>query len=242
MAYADKPESAGGSDVDTALQGASHPDPWETSDRPYCLGPHDHGRIIELEEFQACTEEDGWFAEIIDGVVYMSPSPNLRHQIWRKLFWSHLSKFAEQNRKLADFVDSENDVVIDARRRRGPTRPRPDITVYRGFLTLKALELGTDWADLPPPILVVEVLSPSTKDHDLHYKAHVYWEQEGIAEYWIVDPLANPLEPILTVRTRRPGKNSWTEQTVPFGETYHCGCLPGLEVNLKTLRLSLEDQ
>ncbi|WP_284742031.1 Uma2 family endonuclease [Amycolatopsis sp. RTGN1] len=49
--------------------------------------------------------------------------------------------------------------------------------------------------DLPaPPVLAVEVLSPSTAIHDLNTKKAVY-ERLGTASYWVIDPE----EPALTV-------------------------------------------
>jgi Uma2 family endonuclease len=46
------------------------------------------------------------------------------------------------------------------------------------------------------PDLVIEILSPSTADVDLGYKRHLY-AQNGIREYWLVDPKAEQIE-ILT--------------------------------------------
>ena len=51
---------------------------------------------------------------------------------------------------------------------------------------------------LPPrpfnaaPDLVVEILSESTADRDLSLKHRLY-EQNGVPEYWIVDPAAHTL-------------------------------------------------
>lgn len=44
-------------------------------------------------------------------------------------------------------------------------------------------------ADMPPPLLVVEVVSPgkTNEDRDYRYKRSQY-AARGIAEYWIVDP------------------------------------------------------
>ena len=44
-------------------------------------------------------------------------------------------------------------------------------------------------ADLPAPSLVVEVVSPNQSSRDYRYKRSEY-AARGIAEYWIVDPLA----------------------------------------------------
>ena len=44
-----------------------------------------------------------------------------------------------------------------------------------------------------PPDLAVEVLSPSTEARDRGRKTEVF-ARFGVAEYWIVDPVANTLE------------------------------------------------
>lgn len=43
--------------------------------------------------------------------------------------------------------------------------------------------------DMPPPLLVVEVVSPNHENRDYRYKRSEY-AARGIAEYWIVDPIA----------------------------------------------------
>jgi Uma2 family endonuclease len=43
--------------------------------------------------------------------------------------------------------------------------------------------------DMPPPLLVVEVVSPNQEKRDYRYKRTEY-AARGIAEYWIVDPIA----------------------------------------------------
>lgn len=42
--------------------------------------------------------------------------------------------------------------------------------------------------DMPPPILVVEVVSPQQEKRDYRYKRSEY-AARGIAEYWIIDPI-----------------------------------------------------
>jgi Uma2 family endonuclease len=43
--------------------------------------------------------------------------------------------------------------------------------------------------DMPPPLWVVEVVSPNQASRDYRYKRSEY-AARGIAEYWIVDPIA----------------------------------------------------
>lgn len=49
------------------------------------------------------------------------------------------------------------------------------------------------WADFGIPLLVVEVLSPSTAYYDRHRKRRRF-QQSGIAQYWIVDTDARLIE------------------------------------------------
>jgi Uma2 family endonuclease len=42
--------------------------------------------------------------------------------------------------------------------------------------------------DMPPPLLVVELVSPNQENQDYRYKRSEY-AARGIAEYWIVDPM-----------------------------------------------------
>lgn len=66
----------------------------------------------------------------------------------------------------------------------------PDVMVLTPELvSLLGDERGTILRDMPPPQLVVEVVSPgkANADRDYRYKRSEY-AARGIAEYWIVDP------------------------------------------------------
>ncbi|MEN9227542.1 MAG: Uma2 family endonuclease [Gloeomargarita sp. HHBFW_bins_205] len=64
--------------------------------------------------------------------------------------------------------------------------------------------------DLPPPLLVIEVVSPSTRDTDYRTKRPEYaaWD---IPEYWIVDPQ----EETITVLINRDG---WFDAQTDSGD------------------------
>ncbi|QYX30239.1 Uma2 family endonuclease [Sphaerospermopsis torques-reginae] len=66
----------------------------------------------------------------------------------------------------------------------------PDLVVYSEELA--AAMAGTTrslvYMDMPPPLLVVEVVSPNQANRDYRYKRSEY-AARGIPEYWIVDPI-----------------------------------------------------
>lgn len=67
----------------------------------------------------------------------------------------------------------------------------PDLVMFSEELA-KVMEGATRsliLMDMPPPLLVVEVVSPSRENRDYRYKRSEY-AARGIAEYWIVDPIA----------------------------------------------------
>ncbi len=53
---------------------------------------------------------------------------------------------------------------------------------------LEGSSRSTIMSDMPPPLLVVEVVSPHQEKRDYRYKRSEYVAR-GIAEYWIVDPI-----------------------------------------------------
>ena len=67
----------------------------------------------------------------------------------------------------------------------------PDLVVFSEELAV-AMQGATRsliLMDMPPPELVVEVVSPSQENRDYRYKRSEY-AARGIAEYWIVDAIA----------------------------------------------------
>lgn len=80
--------------------------------------------------------------------------------------------------------------VRSPRGRRWDTCRIPDVTVLdqAQWLNMAEREAVIDLIE-PPPLLVVEVVSPSTRADDYRSKRSEYGLLE-IPEYWIVDPLA----------------------------------------------------
>jgi Uma2 family endonuclease len=66
----------------------------------------------------------------------------------------------------------------------------PDLAVLseEGAVALEGASRSIVLMDMPPPLLVVEVVSPNQENRDYRYKRSEY-AARGIAEYWIVDPI-----------------------------------------------------
>jgi Uma2 family endonuclease len=65
----------------------------------------------------------------------------------------------------------------------------PDLIVLseEGATALEGASRSIVLMEMPPPLLVVEVVSPNQAKRDYRYKRSEY-AARGIAEYWIVDP------------------------------------------------------
>ncbi|MCY7282461.1 MAG: Uma2 family endonuclease [Cyanobacteria bacterium CAN_BIN43] len=66
----------------------------------------------------------------------------------------------------------------------------PDLVVFseEGAIALEGSSRSMVLMDMPPPMLVVEVVSPNQENRDYRYKRTEY-AARGIKEYWIVDPM-----------------------------------------------------
>lgn len=67
----------------------------------------------------------------------------------------------------------------------------PDLLVHteESLAALEGATRATITRDMPPPALVVEVVSPGATNRTRDYRhKHTEYAARGIAEYWIVDP------------------------------------------------------
>lgn len=129
--------------------------------------------------------DDGHRYELLDGVLLVSPGPR----------WSHQDVLGNLHvlLKLACPPGLAVGLAPFAVAFAEDTELQPDIFVAR--------RSDITERDLPvPPLLCVEVLSPSTRRFDLLLKRDRY-QEAGVASYWLVDPNA----PAITVLELRDG-------------------------------------
>jgi len=128
--------------------------------------------------------EDGNRYEAIDGALYMTPAPSVRHQrVSLRLERALFAILVESG--LGELLHAPVGVEFPVT----GEGVQPDILFVSN--DRRAIVAG----DLirGAPDLVVEILSPSTSSRDRGVKLRLY-ERRGVAQYWIVDPDANAIE------------------------------------------------
>ncbi|MBV9205816.1 MAG: Uma2 family endonuclease [Actinobacteria bacterium] len=132
---------------------------WPPAGRPFT--------VAELDRMP----DDGRRYELLDGMLAVSPRPTPVHQIVSLRLASMLELSCPDGLQVIPepAVQLSDDTEFD-----------PDIVVSRDS-DIWAAKISV------PPVLVVEIRSPSTALIDLNRKKMAY-ERFGVASYWIVDP------------------------------------------------------
>lgn len=123
--------------------------------------------------------------ELVNGELFeVPPESDLNQRIVSFLF----AYFLQQGFPHAS-LRTKAEIVVSGSR---VTVRVPDLMVLSEELAsaLKGASRSTVMMDMPPPQLVVEVVSPGkeNEDRDYRFKRSEY-AARGIAEYWIVDPM-----------------------------------------------------
>ena len=130
--------------------------------------------------------DDGRRYELLDGVLIVSPRPTTVHQLAASLLTTRLTISCPDD----FYVVAEPAVQVNDK-----TEFDPDIVVVRR----EDVGGAKFWT---PPLLAIEIRSPSTAIVDRNAKLAAY-ERFGVASYWIFDP--SPEQPELTVFELRDG-------------------------------------
>lgn len=120
--------------------------------------------------------DDGNRYEVIDGELFVTPAPALRHQEAVGALYRELWAYLQRERVGHPFV-APADVIFSPQR-----AVQPDVLV----VPLIAGKRPEKFSEVGRLLLAIEVLSPSTARADRVVKRRLFRE-EGVAEYWIVD-------------------------------------------------------
>jgi Uma2 family endonuclease len=124
------------------------------------------------------TLPEGTLAELVDGIIHLSPSPLHAHQRLLLRLASGLNRHVIGN-GLGEIFIAPLDVYLDEH----SNAVQPDII----FIAAAHASMVHDHVHGVPD-LVIEILSPGNRDYDLKKKRDLY-EKFGVQEYWIVDPV-----------------------------------------------------
>ena len=126
-----------------------------------------------LEEVHSLPD-DGNKYELVRGELFVTPPPGADHET----ILARLSRLLEPYvaRHHLGFLYHPRAVL-----RFEGSEVEPDLMVRQASSKKNAA-----WEDMPLPILIVEVFSPSTRRRDQLQKRHLYMDA-GIAEYWMID-------------------------------------------------------
>ncbi len=144
-------------------------------------------KIMTLDEYLNYDDGTDTFYELVNGeLVEMPPESELSRRIAMFLVAYFLQQGIPSNR-----LTLKTEIVVSGAR---ATTRFPDVMILSEVLeaALQGARRSTVVLDMPPPLLVVEIVSPNQESRDYRYKRSEY-AARGIAEYWIVDPMQQKL-------------------------------------------------
>src|SRR5688500_9692814 len=146
-------------------------------------------RRATIEEFWSLPESV-LPTEYINGEIIMAPTPTVSHQTVLGNMFVTLHAFVKE-KALGRLFLAPLDVVL-------PTGEvvQPDIFMLN---TKQAERVSAEKRVEEVPPFLVEILSPGSVKHDTVRKRELY-EQNGVREYWIVDPKERTVAQLLLRR------------------------------------------
>ena len=169
-------------------------------------------------DYFATPEGEHW--ELIDGVLYqMAAAPNILHQITAKNLLSRVDVHVSAH-DLGLVIPAPFALLLP-----GESAVEPDLL----FVAKERLQIITYRSCEGPPDLVVEILSPSNRSHDLDRKRELY-ARHHVPVYWMLNTddetvraLAEPVT-ITGVGTNR------SERIYRSNDTLTTDVIPGLSI------------
>ena len=166
--------------------------------------------------------------ELIKGkIMKMSPAPNFTHQSTVRNICMTFGLFFKG--KTCQWFPAPFDVRLNIPNgKKGTTVVQPDMCVVCDASILD--EAGCNGT----PDLLLEILSPSNRKHDLETKFNLY-EEAQVKEYWIVDPIVRTVLVYQLVDGKFRGLR-------PFGEgsKIMSPLFPDLEITVDEVFVGLE--
>ena len=139
-----------------------------------------------LEEYLSYNDNTDTQYELVAGELVAIPPESPQNSMIARYLLAEFLKFVPIQRLC--YKDTE--IVVSGSR---ATTRLPDLMVLTEELVeaIQDASRGTITLDMPPPALVVEVVSPGKVNEDRHYRyKRSEYAARGVSEYWIVDPFS----------------------------------------------------
>lgn len=179
-------------------------------------------RVYAYRDYRSWPDDERW--ELIHGVAWnMSPAPSVNHQ--RLVGRLHTIVARHLEGRECEVLVSPVDVFMPG----SPDQKKDDIdTVFQPDLVVacdaaKVSQKGVRGA----PGWLIEILSPYTSQKDLSVKLALY-EEQGVREYWIVDPGNRCVHVYLRNDEGRYGEVRLHEETTEVASATCAGLVLGL--------------
>lgn len=174
---------------------------------------------LTYQDYLDLPESDDRY-ELVDGELYMAPTPIPEHRI----FLFYLTKVIEEfvtRHGLGRVIISPQDVILSE-----------DVVLQPDMMSVSNDRMHIiKWGQYVKgaPDLVVEVLSPSTSRHDRTVKRERY-AKFGVREYWIADITARTIEVNVLEGEKFAVAGLYGE-----GEPFESALLPRLKVDVRNI-------
>lgn len=140
-------------------------------------------KLMTMEEYLECDNGTDTRYELVDGELVEMPTESQVNLSIVKYLLFELAKHLP-----IALLATMTEVEVSGKRAKSRV---PDLMVHsdESRAALSGGKRAILLRDMPPPALVVEVVSPGpeNRDRDYRYKRTEY-AARGIAEYWIIDP------------------------------------------------------
>ena len=138
---------------------------------------------VSFEEF-CWLVPDGQKADLIDGVIYIAPPDSLRANDLTGFVYRLFEGFVEARGFGGKVFFSRYACRLSEFR-----APEPDV----GYVCAERVALAEHGGLRGAPDIAVEVVSRESRHRDYDDKRRIY-EEAGVSEYWIVDPIQHRVE------------------------------------------------
>lgn len=203
--------------------------PKETVPRQLRIGPADQGRRMTWAEFLAAEEDQGYLYELARGVLEVSDIPKPRHRRTVANLFRMAATYDRDHPDLIDYFGGSAEIRTAI--------PQLDLARHPDF-GIVFHNAPLDQAGDLRPVLVAEVVSPSSKKRDYQAKRRDYLDC-GIPEYWIVDSLLRQVT--VLVRQGDGADATWAERVFRGDEVIESLSLPGLAMTVADLWKGVSD-